>query len=109
MRGSVLKTVLGDKNSPVLYGYDQNALAVYFNQAPVMRVGGGGGFGGGRGGGGPNVPPVGNMQPNAVHAALTTLDGAAGRRAPRWRTRRTRRSRRPGGGGAQRPARAAAG
>ena len=46
VRGSVLKTILGDKNSPVLYGYDQNALAVYFNQAPVMRVGGAGGFGG---------------------------------------------------------------
>ena len=41
VRGSVLKTLLGDKTSPVLYGYDQNALAVYFNQAPVMRVGGG--------------------------------------------------------------------
>ena len=75
VRGSVLKTVLGDKNSPVLYGYDQNALAVYFNQAPVMRVGGGGGFGGGRGGAGTNVPPVGNLTPNAAPPTLTTLDG----------------------------------
>jgi zinc carboxypeptidase len=74
-RGSVLKTVLGDRTSPVLYGYDQNALAVYFNQGPVMRVGGGGGFGGGRGGAGSNVPPVGNMQPNATAPTLTTLDG----------------------------------
>ncbi len=73
VRGSVLKTVLGDKASPVLYGYDQNALAVYFNQAPVMRVGGGG-FGGGRGAGS-NVPPVGNMQPNATPPVLTTLEG----------------------------------
>ena len=39
VRGSVLKTILGDKTSPMLYGYDQNALAVYFNQAPVLRVG----------------------------------------------------------------------
>ncbi len=75
VRGSVLKTVLGDKSSPVLYGYDQNAMAVYFNQAPVMRVGGGG-FGGGRGVGS-NVPPVGNMQPNAAPPTLTTLDGPA--------------------------------
>ena len=37
--------------SPVLYGYDQNALAVYFNQAPVLSVGGGGGGRGGGGGG----------------------------------------------------------
>ncbi len=74
VRGSVLKAVLGDKASPVLYGYDQNTMAVYFNQAPVMRVGGGGGIGG-RGAAGSNVPPVGNMQPNAVPPTLTTLDG----------------------------------
>jgi len=73
-RGSVLKTILGDRTSPVLYGYDQNALAVYFNQAPVLRVGGAGGFGGGRGAGS-NVPPVGNLQPNATPPSLTTLDG----------------------------------
>ncbi len=81
VRGSVLKTIVGDKNSPVLYGYDQNALAVYFNQAPVLRVGGAGGFAGGRGGVGANVPPVGNLTPNAVQPNLTTLDGspAAGR------------------------------
>jgi len=73
VRGAVLKAVLGDKTSPVLYGYDQNTLAVYFNQAPVMRVGAAAGFGGR--GGGANVPPVGNLQPNAVQPNLTTLDG----------------------------------
>jgi Zinc carboxypeptidase len=76
-RGSVLKTILGDKTSPILYGYDQNALAVYFNQGPVLRVGGSaggaGGFGGGRGG--PNIPGIPNMQPNAVAPRLTTLEG----------------------------------
>jgi Zinc carboxypeptidase len=74
-RGSVLKTVLGDRRSPVLYGYDQNNLAVYFNQGPIFSVGGGGGFGrGGRGGGGP--ANFGNMQPNAVQPKLATLDGS---------------------------------
>src|SRR4029079_12596494 len=53
VRGSVLKAMLGDKTSPVLYGYDQNAMAVYFNQSPILSAGGGGGFGrGGRGGAG---------------------------------------------------------
>jgi hypothetical protein len=80
VRGSVLKTILGDKTSPILYGYDQNALAVYFNQSPVLRVGGApggpGGFGGGRGG--PNLPGIPNMQPNAVAPKLTTLEGGPG-------------------------------
>jgi hypothetical protein len=73
-RGSVMKALLGDRRSPVLYGYDQNALAVYFNQGPIFSVGGGGGFGrggGGRGGGQGNFA---NMQPNAVQPRLTTLD-----------------------------------
>jgi hypothetical protein len=77
-RGSVLKAIVADKTSPVTYGYDQNALAVYFNQAPVLAVGGGPGRGGGRGGaaveGGPGNF---NMQPNSVPPKLTTLEGGA--------------------------------
>ena len=82
MRGSVLKAMLGDKASPVLYGYDQNALAVYFNQAPVLRSAAAGGFGGGRGGAGSSGPGNYNMQPNAVPPKLTTLDGPPPRAAP---------------------------
>jgi len=77
VRGSVLKAVLGDKSSPVLYGYDQNTMAVYFNQTPILSVGGaGGGRGGGRGGAGVDGGPGNfNMQPNTVPPRLTTLDG----------------------------------
>jgi hypothetical protein len=81
VRGSVLKAMIADKTSPVTYGYDQNALAVYFNQAPVLAVAGGGagrGAAGGRGGaaveGGPGNF---NMQPNSVPPKLTTLEGGA--------------------------------
>src|SRR5262249_42577278 len=51
--GSVIKTLLGDKSSPILYGYEQNALAVLLKNGPILSVGGGGGGrgGGGRGGG----------------------------------------------------------
>ena len=76
VRGSVLKTILGDRTSPILYGYDQNTLAVYFNQAPLLRVGAAGGFGGGRGG--PNIPGIPNMQPNAGPTRLTTLEPSGG-------------------------------
>ena len=37
--GSVIKTLLGDKTSPILYGYDQNALAVLIKNGPVLSVG----------------------------------------------------------------------
>jgi Zinc carboxypeptidase len=78
--GSVIKTLLTDKASPVVYGYDQNAIGTMFVRSPL--------FGlvssphppttqsaqatGGRGGG-----PVGggSMQPMAAPARLTTLDG----------------------------------
>src|SRR5262249_6531712 len=52
-RGSVMNATFADRKSPIAYGYDEK-LAVYFNQAPLLQVGGGGfgGFGGGGGGGG---------------------------------------------------------
>jgi uncharacterized membrane protein YgcG len=52
-RGSVMNATFADRKSPIAYGYDEK-LAVYFNQAPLLQVGGGGfgGFGGGGAGGG---------------------------------------------------------
>lgn len=47
-RGSVVGTTFSDRRSPIAYGYDES-LAVYFNQSPILQVGGG--FGGGAGGG----------------------------------------------------------
>jgi len=52
-RGSVFRAQIVDKASPIVYGYDQDNLSVYYKQgAPLFNVGaaGGGGFGG-RGGG----------------------------------------------------------
>jgi hypothetical protein len=36
-RGSILRTNVEDKSSPIAYGYDET-LGVYFNQAPVLRI-----------------------------------------------------------------------
>ena len=33
--------MITDKKSPIVYGYEGNQLPVYFNQAPVISVGGG--------------------------------------------------------------------
>jgi hypothetical protein len=97
VRGSVLKALLADKTSPVVYGFDADAMAVYFSQAPVMRVGmGGGPGGGGFGGGGPEIPGVGqNMTPNAVIGRLATLEAPA----PAATADVAGQGRGPGGGG----------
>jgi hypothetical protein len=57
-RGAVFNASVEDKKSPIAYGYDDR-VPVYFNQAPVFRVGlagGGGGFGGGGGAGAGDGP-----------------------------------------------------
>jgi hypothetical protein len=72
--GSVMKTLVGDRTSPILYGYDQKALAVLYRDGPLFALGGvGAGRGGGRGGFTPPAQP--NLQPMATPSRLTTLDG----------------------------------
>lgn len=75
--GSVMKTIVGDKSNPILYGYDQNALAVLIKNGPALQVGGGGAAfgGGGRGGGLPEGVGGGELQPMSAPPQLTTLDG----------------------------------
>jgi len=54
-RGSILRGVIADMTSPIVYGYGRDQLPVYFNQSPVLNVRtgpGGGFFGFGRGGAG---------------------------------------------------------
>jgi hypothetical protein len=87
VRGSVLRGVFADRRSPIAYGYDAQ-VPVYFNQDPVLSVGGGGGFGfGGRGGEG-GIPGVGmNVTPmaSASQQRLSTWDpdaAASGAAAP---------------------------
>ena len=72
--GSVIKTLARDRTSPILYGYDQNAIAVFFKNGPVFRVdrrarcaaaADYGGIGGG------------SLTPMASPPRLTTLDGPA--------------------------------
>jgi hypothetical protein len=101
VRGSVMRGIVSDRRSPIAYGYDAQ-VPVYFNQDPVLNVGGG--FGG-RGGAaepaipgvGMNVTPMANAtnqlsvyDPEATGAAPSAPGGAAGDRG---------RGAGPGGGG----------
>jgi hypothetical protein len=83
-RGSILRGTIVDAKSPIAYGYDEKDLPIYFNQDPVLAVGGGalgGGFGGGFGGGrGGTSDLTQNVTPNAVpiHVAPLDLSSASG-------------------------------
>ncbi|HZT59766.1 MAG TPA: M14 family zinc carboxypeptidase [Pyrinomonadaceae bacterium] len=58
-RGSIYNATFTDRRSPIAYGYDEQ-LAVYFNQAPLLRVQTGTpAFGGGEGQGGAGQRPSG--------------------------------------------------
>jgi len=63
-RGSVMRGMITDRKSPLVYGYDGTQLPIYFNQAPVLNAGGGGipsefaGFFGGGGGPSQNTTPM---------------------------------------------------
>jgi len=77
VRGSILRGKIADLKSPLAYGFDANDLPVYFNQDPVLSVGGGGfgGFGGFGGGGGPSNAGLGqNVTPNAQPLRIQPLD-----------------------------------
>ncbi len=76
VRGSVLKALVSDHASPIAYGYDADALPIYFNQAPVLSTGPSmpaeiRSFLSG----GSQIPGVGqNITPNAVPEQLARLD-----------------------------------
>ncbi len=99
-RGSILRGIIADRNSPIAYGYDGSQLPVYFNQSPVLNAGGGGGFGGFGGGFGGGVSGVGQLitpMANRLQLSPWEADSAAGRRGPGNRPSPTGG---PGGGGA---------
>lgn len=74
VKGSVLKALLADKSSPILYGYDADALAVYFSQGPVLAIR----WGGVAPTAPPQIPGVGqNPTPNEQRPRLTTLAARA--------------------------------
>ncbi|MEZ5419730.1 MAG: M14 family zinc carboxypeptidase [Vicinamibacterales bacterium] len=84
VRGSILRGKMADLKSPLAYGYDANDLPVYFNQDPVLNVGGvPAGFGGFGGGGAANAGLGQNVTPNAQPLRIQPLEGGApAERAP---------------------------
>ncbi len=76
VRGSIVRSKVADKKSPLAYGFDGSDLPVYFNQDPVLAVGGGG-FGGFGGFGGAGAANGQNVTPNAQLLQIQPLEGAS--------------------------------
>jgi hypothetical protein len=75
-RGTILRGIIADKKSPLVYGYEGSQLPVYFNQAPVLNVGGVGNaaaLAAGRGAAGLSQ----NVTPNAVPIRLSPWDSSS--------------------------------
>ncbi len=71
-KGALMRGMISDKKSPIVYGYTGDQMPVYFSQEPVLNARGAAGFGRG----GPPVPGVGaDITPNAVPIRLSPYDG----------------------------------
>jgi hypothetical protein len=69
-KGALMRSIIADKKSPIVYGYTGDQLPVYFSQEPVLST-----RGGAPGRGGPRVPGVGvDITPNATPIALSPYD-----------------------------------
>jgi hypothetical protein len=79
VRGSIVRSKFADRTSPLTYGFDDNDLPVYFNQDPVLSVGGTGlgPFAAFFGGGTANAGLGQNVTPNANRLQIQPLEGAA--------------------------------
>jgi Zinc carboxypeptidase len=71
-KGALMRGMISDKMSPIVYGYAGDQMPIYFSQEPVLAVSSAGGFGRG----GASVPGVGvNITPNATPIRLSPYDG----------------------------------
>jgi Zinc carboxypeptidase len=70
-KGALMRGIISDKKSPIVYGYTGDQMPIYFSQEPVLSTRAGGGFGRG----GPPVSGVGaDITPNAVPIKLSPYD-----------------------------------
>ena len=68
-KGALMRGIIADKMSPIVYGYTGDQMPVYFSQDPVLNTGGGGFRAAAA------VPGVGvNITPNATPIALSPYE-----------------------------------
>jgi hypothetical protein len=81
-KGAIMRGIITDKASPIVYGYDSKQLPIYFSQSPVLNIARGGG---GMGYFDPNAPGTRlaqNVTPNAVPVAISPWGSQAASKPP---------------------------
>ena len=76
-KGAIMRGMIADKTSPIVYGYDGSQLPVYFSQSPVLNVSRGGGGMGYFDPNGPGVRLAQNVTPNAKQGTLSPWPDAS--------------------------------
>jgi len=75
-KGALMRGMITDKQSPLVYGYKGDQLPIYFSQAPVLSVGGGGRRMGYFDPDAPGANLSQNVTPNAVPVKVSPWDGS---------------------------------
>ena len=76
-KGAIMRGIISDQKSPIVYGYDGKQLPIYFSQSPVLNISRGGSGMGYFDPNGPGVKVAQNVTPNAVPAKLSPWDEQA--------------------------------
>jgi acyl transferase domain-containing protein len=74
-KGAIMRGLITDKASPIVYGYDGKQLPIYFSQSPVLNISRGGSGMGYFDPNGPGTKVAQNYTPNAVPAQLSPWPG----------------------------------
>lgn len=74
-KGALMRGVIADKASPLVYGYQGDQLPIYFSQAPVLSIDQGGRRMGYFDPNAPGAKLSQNITPNAVPATVSPWDG----------------------------------
>ena len=80
-RGSIMRGIITDRTSPLMYGFEGTQLPVYFSSGPVLNAGGAGNFAG-EFGAGRGASTSQNTTPMASRLTLSPWDSVPGQQRP---------------------------
>lgn len=76
-KGAIMRGLIADQASPIVYGYEGKQLPIYFSQSPILTVSRSGGGMGYFDPNGPGVKLAQNVTPNVVPVPISPWPGGA--------------------------------